>query len=84
MPPIFLLAFNPIFRKFITCPTPVFVYETEKFGIIVIGEKLYIANDKINCASHLGRFLVAGLDSGRIAFWSGKNDKGSRFYNEIH
>jgi hypothetical protein len=45
MPPIFLLALNPQFCKFLLCPFPVFVYYSPALdmGILVIGDKLYIA-----------------------------------------
>lgn len=45
MPPIFLLALRPEFRKFVTIPYPLFVYFSTSLqvGVVVVGEKLYIA-----------------------------------------
>ena len=80
MPPVFLLAFKPTFKKFMNCPHPVFIYETEQYGIVVIGEKLYIAPEKISCVLSLGHYLIAGLESGRVALWTGQNDRSSRLY----
>lgn len=83
MPPIFLLAFRPTFKRFMNCPHPVFIYENEKYGIVVIGERLYIAPEKIECVLNLGHYLIAGLESGRVALWSGQNDRSSGLYQEI-
>ena len=62
MPPIFLLALRPDFKKLIVCPYPVFVYYSEsiKAGIIVIGEKLFIAEGQIISVLSLGNYLIAG------------------------
>lgn len=83
MPPIFLLAFKPKFHTFIKCPYPLFIYFNEVLGIAVAGQKLYIAEGKINTALSLGPFLIGGLQNGKIVVWSGKNDKRSKLYRSI-
>lgn len=85
MPPIFLLALRPSFRKFVCCPFPVFVYfsETLKVGIVVIGEKLYIVEAEVESVLSMGSILIVGCQNGGIYVWGGKNDKRSRLYRRI-
>lgn len=85
MPPIFLLALRPEFKKLIACPFPVFVYYSSSLqvGIVVIGQKLYIVENEIETALSLGSFLVAGCNDGSIYLWSGKNNKRSKLYRKI-
>jgi hypothetical protein len=43
-PPIFLLAFRPVFKALLKCPYPIFVYRCEELSLdlMVVGERLYI------------------------------------------
>ena len=86
MPPIFLLALRPDFKKLVICPYPVFVYYSEsiKAGIIVIGEKLYITEGQIISVLSLGNYLIAGCEDGTIHIWTGKNARGSRLYKKVY
>jgi len=39
MPPTSLLAFSPVFKNFFKCPSPTFIYFSEKYnyGLVAIG-----------------------------------------------
>jgi hypothetical protein len=84
-PPIFLLAFRPTFKAFLKCPNPLLLYRSEEFqlDLLVIGEKLYIAEGEITSVLMLGRYIVAGLRTGHLVFWNGDNNKSSRLYETI-
>ena len=86
MPPIFLLALRPTFKKFVKCPFPVFVYYSDsmKLGILVIGEKLYVSESEITSVISIGNNLIGGGVNGTLMIWSGKNNRGSRLYKKIY
>lgn len=85
MPPISLLAFTPVFKTFLKCPLPTFIYYSEmyNYSLLAMGEKLYICEDEITCALDLGGNRIAGLKNGRIILWNGQNDRGSVMYRTI-
>ena len=84
-PPIFLLAFRPVFKAFIKCPYPIFIYRSEEYGLdlIVVGEKLFITEGEIESVLMIGKSMVAGLKNGFLILWNGDNNKSSRLYHEI-
>lgn len=52
-------------------------------GIIVIGEKLYIADSEIETVLISNNNIIAGGKNGAIYVWGGKNDKHSRLYSKV-
>ena len=54
-----------------------------KLDLIVMGEKLYITEGDICSVITIGSSVVAGFSNGSLALWNGRNDKGSRLYQQI-